>query len=103
MSTPEGKVKAKVKAIIAKFGDKIYSWWPVPSGYGESSLDCILCVNGHFVSIETKAEGKEPSPRQHDCIRRMKLANAYVFVIDGSGQQYRELEVFLHMLCYLDR
>lgn len=46
MPTPESKVKAEVKKVIAKYNDLIDSYWPVPSGYGESHLDCILCVNG---------------------------------------------------------
>lgn len=99
--TPEGKVKAKVKKILAKF--EIYGWWPVPSGYGESSLDFIGCINGRFFAIETKAPGKAPTPRQEECIRRMKAAGAEVFVIDDSAQSYRELEVFLHMMSYPEK
>jgi hypothetical protein len=58
--TPEGKVKAAVNKVLARY-KKIYRFMPVPYGYGESSLDYLICVNGRFVAIETKAPGKKPA------------------------------------------
>lgn len=79
MSTPEGKVKDRVKRILKKY--RCYQFWPVQTGYGAASLDCIGCYNGHFFSIETKAPGKHPTPRQAMTIRDMMDAKARVFVI----------------------
>jgi len=84
MATPEGKVKAAIKKVIAEFGDSIDPFWPVPGGYGESHLDCILCAGAFFVSIEVKAPGKKPTPRQNYRIDMVKRAGGYALVIDGT-------------------
>lgn len=86
MATPEGKVKDAVKKVLAKYGDRIDQFWPVPSGYGESHLDCILCVNGFYASIETKAPGKKPTARQKYRIKTVNDAGGKVFVIDGTNR-----------------
>jgi hypothetical protein len=57
MATPEGKVKAKVKALLKKYG----AWYclPVSAGYGQHGIpDFLVCHRGKFVGIETKAPGK---------------------------------------------
>jgi hypothetical protein len=102
MSTPEGKVKDLVKKALKKFPE-VYSWWPVPSGYGESALDCVYCVNGHFGMIETKAPGKKMTARQEECARRVRAAGGVVFEIDGKPEQIRELEAYLTMMSYPTR
>ena len=84
MSTPEGKVKNAVKKVLSKYKSGIDGFWPVPSGYGESHLDYVGCVNGLFFTIETKAPGKRPTPRQKERIRTVSLAGGKVFVIDGT-------------------
>lgn len=100
MPTPENKVKSEVKKIIDKYGDKIDSYWPVPAGYGESHLDCILCVNGKFVCIETKAPGKKPTPRQKYRIDMVQRANGIAIVIDGTDATttYNQLDNMLRRL-----
>lgn len=77
--TPEGKVKAKVKRLLQKYG--CYQFWPVQTGYGSPTLDCIGCSNGFFFGIETKAPGKRPTPRQRLTIDDMRAAEGAVFVI----------------------
>ena len=91
--TPEGKVKAAVNRVLSKY-KSIYCFMPVPSGYGPSSLDYLLCVNGHFVAIETKAPGKKPTDRQKMIIGQIKRAGGVVFVIDSTDATH-ELETFL--------
>ncbi len=78
-ATPEGKVKAKVKKMLKQYG--CYQFWPVQTGYGAPTLDCIACCNGHFIGIETKAPGKQPTPRQRLTMEDMREAGATVFVI----------------------
>ncbi len=92
--TPEGKVKAKVRRILEKYPR--YEFWPVPSGYGVSSLDCLLCRDGKFVAIETKAPGKTPTPRQLKTIKDIESAGGKVFVIDGD-------QGFAELIAYLER
>jgi hypothetical protein len=98
MATPEAKVKAQVKKILASFGDKIDGFWPVPSGYGESHLDWVGCVAGVFVSIETKAPGKRPTPRQVERIRRVTLAGGHAFTIDGTDDTTTYAQLHAHLL-----
>lgn len=81
--TPEGRVKARVKAVLARF-DGLYSYWPVPTGYGPSGLDCYVCYRGRMIVIETKAPGKKLTPRQCFCKHELITAGARVFVIDGT-------------------
>lgn len=83
-TTPEGKVKARVKDILAQAPGQIFSNWPVPGGYGESMLDCVGCHRGAFFAVETKAPGKQVTPRQQGMIDRMRAAGAAVFVIDDE-------------------
>jgi hypothetical protein len=83
-STPENKVKKKVKGLLAEY-TMLYSNWPVPAGYGTPTLDCIGCHYGLFFAVETKAPGKKPTPRQAEIIRQMVEAGAAVFVVDGDA------------------
>lgn len=57
MKTPEGKIKDKVKALLAEHG--AYQFWPVPMGFGKRTLDCLVCHRGYFLAIETKGAGKD--------------------------------------------
>ena len=95
MSAPEGKVKAKVKALLKRFG--IYSHWPVLNGMGEPTLDCIVCAWGRFVAIETKAPGKQPTPRQQVTMAAMRAAGAFVFVV-ADDDDLNVLEAYLNLL-----
>lgn len=88
-STPEGKVKRTVSSLLRATPD-LYYFMPVPSGYGESSLDYLGCYRGKFFAIETKAPGKKPTDRQNMMIARMKAAGAAVFVIDGDTTELKE-------------
>lgn len=81
--TPEGKVKRDVNRLLDKY-KALYRFMPVPGGFGASSLDYLLCVNGRFVAIETKAPGKKPTSRQKMVIGQIRRAGGEVFVIDGD-------------------
>ena len=55
-ATPEGRVKRDVKTYLASLG----AWWsmPIGSGFGKSGVpDFLVCHQGRFVAIETKAPG----------------------------------------------
>jgi hypothetical protein len=82
--TPEGKVKAAVRKVLDLYKSELDTFWPVPAGYGPSHLDCIICAWGKFVSIETKAPGKKPTPRQKERIASVKRAGGIAVVIDGT-------------------
>jgi len=87
-STPEGKVKAKVKKAFEYLrheGYEIYYHMPVQNGMGAPTLDFIGCFRGQFFAIETKAPGKKPTERQLTTIADMERAGAKVFVYDGTN------------------
>ena len=94
--TPEGKVKQKVKKMLASIPG-LYAHWPVQNGMGSPTLDCIACCRGRYVGIETKAVGKKLTPRQELTMNAMIDANANVFVLD-TDQSIEECRVFLESL-----
>ena len=94
MTTPENKVKAKVKKLLATYGDEIYQFWPVQTGMGAATLDCLVCANAWFISIETKTRGKWLTPRQEQTAAAIKDAGGKVFVVDGD-EALAELKRYL--------
>lgn len=86
MTTPEGKVKARVKRIIKAYGRRVHSRWPVLNGMGEPMLDCVACVNGEMFYVETKAEGERLTMRQALTRQEILDAGGVVFVIIGIDE-----------------
>ena len=64
MSTPEGRVKAKVTRWLKDLGEDCWYFMPVQSGFGRPALDYECTIHGLAVAIETKAPGGEMSPTQ---------------------------------------
>jgi hypothetical protein len=98
VSTPEGKVKARVKKRLKVAG--AYQHWPVQTGYGAACLDCHGCYNGIYYAIETKAPGKHPTPRQEITMEDVRNAGGFVLVVGESfdGEYYsgeQELDAWL--------
>lgn len=85
--TPEGKVKAKVKAVLKAHG----AYWhcPVQNGMGAPALDFMhVQIPGVPVfAVETKAPGQKPTVRQEKTIADIRRAGGTVFVIDGDTQE----------------
>jgi hypothetical protein len=88
-TTPEGRVKRQVSDYLKTISG-LYYFMPVPSGYGESTLDYIGCYRGMLFAIETKAPGKQPTNRQKQIIDAINRAGGSVFVIDGDITQLKE-------------
>jgi pantoate kinase len=83
-STPEGKVKQKIKNILSDLG--IYYAMPMGTGYGNSGVpDFIGCANGRFIAIEAKTKGNVPTALQHKHMRLIESAGGITFVIDEQG------------------
>lgn len=77
--TPEGKVKAEIKAHLVALG--AYVFMPVQTGMGASTLDMLVCINGKFLAIECKrAEGGRTSPRQKFTIGEVQKAGGIAVV-----------------------
>lgn len=77
---PEGKVKARVKALLKRAG--VWSCTPVGSMYGSNGIpDYLACVNGRMLGIEVKAAGGKPTPLQLKVHEDMRAAGAVVLVV----------------------
>lgn len=91
MSTPEGKVKAKVDRMLKQFGVWFFS--PQAGPFGRAGIpDRIACVNGHFVGIEVKADKtKKPTELQVQCMRNIETSGGRCFVVfdDASLDEAR--------------
>ncbi len=83
----EKAVKDHVKKLLR--AHECYFFMPVQSGYGSTTLDILGCHKGRFFSVETKAPGKVPSPRQELVMEVMNEAGAAVFVV-GEHAIYKE-------------
>lgn len=93
--TPEGRVKEKVKKLFKQHG--AYYHMPVMNGMGAPTLDFICCIRGYFLAVETKADGKKPTPRQLVTMADMSKAGAFVFVVANDADLDR-LNAFLTLL-----
>ena len=97
--TPEGKVKAKVKQVLSKFGT--WHYMPVQNGLGRTGIpDFIGCMPivitpdmvgkrlGLFVAVETKAPGKVGSTthNQDRELRGIHEAGGVAIVADDPFQ-----------------
>lgn len=81
MKTEEGALKDKIKAWLKN--RNAYFFMPVQMGYGSTTVDFLCCVNGKFVGVETKAEGKKPTPRQELTIADIRKAGGISFWCDS--------------------
>ena len=94
--TPEGKVKAAITKVLDSYPES-YWFMPVPYGYGESTVDFLVCHYGLFIGIEAKAPGKHPTIRQHQILCQIRGAGGEALVID-SVDACHHLRVFLEQV-----
>jgi len=88
-STPESKVKAKIKKILVEHN--IYYAMPIGTGYGNSGVpDFLCCVNGYFVAIEAKAKGGVPTALQWKNLKQINASGGYTCVINEDNIDYLE-------------
>lgn len=82
--TPEGKVKARVTAILKERG--VFHFSPMTHGYGPSGVpDIIGCYKGRFIAIECKAGKNKPTPLQNRAIDRIRAAKGAALVINEDN------------------
>ena len=92
--TPEGKVKKRLKNLLAPYGGAVYQFWPMQNGMGAPALDVILCFNGFFISIELKAGKKRMTERQeHTALQIRNAGGATLLINDFEG--WLELQSWL--------
>lgn len=88
-NTPEGRIKKSISSYLSTCqilynSIALWDWMPVPSGYGKSGLDYILCINGLFVAIEAKAPGEWLTGRQRETALGILKGGGKVFVISSA-------------------
>lgn len=82
--TPEAKVKAKVKKILADMG--AYYAMPLGTGFGNSGVpDFLVCFQGAFVGIECKANGNKPTALQLHHMMQIRKAGGRSFLVDETN------------------
>ncbi len=80
-TTPEGRVKNKVKMLLKQYPDV---YWVMPRGttLGRTGVpDFLMSVKGTFVGLECKARPNKPTARQEyelECIRKSGGAALWV-------------------------
>jgi hypothetical protein len=83
-TTPEGKVKAKVKALLNKYN--AYQFMPATGGYGRSGVpDIVACVNGHFLAIECKAGNNKLTALQNRELDAIASQGGVVFIANEEN------------------
>ena len=82
--TPEGKIKFKIKKVLDKYESSIYSYMPVPGGYGKQTVDYLGCFHGRFFAIEAKRPGKDPTTKQAQVLADVMIAGGMTFVINDD-------------------
>lgn len=98
MTTPESRVKVKLRKLLKEYPG-IYTYWPVPMGYGRTTLDVLGCFRGQFFSVETKAEGKQPTLRQMTELEGIERAMGRSFIIAGTASPvFAEIRAWLDIL-----
>jgi len=102
-TTPEGKVKERVKKILREHG--AYYFMPVQAGYGMPGLDFHCCFEGRAFCVEAKAPGKHATPRQQLTIEEMEKSGMRIFIVgERQNESYysgeAELESWLLGLTY---
>lgn len=78
MATPESKTKKEIRAYLKEQG--AYFFAPVQTGYGQTTLDFLVCLRGSFVGIECKAPMGRMTPRQGVVIGDIRRAGGRAFV-----------------------
>ncbi len=94
-TTPEGKIKKKLDAMLKRKRDAGVWFFPPQAGpFGRAGIpDRIVCCRGKFIGIEAKADSKkEPTALQIQCMRHIEEAGGKCFLVydDKTIQQVEE-------------
>lgn len=82
--TPEVKVKAKIKKILANYN--IYYAMPIGSGFGNAGVpDFLCCVNGLFLAIEAKAGKGTTTALQDKHIAKIRESGGAAMVVNEDN------------------
>lgn len=84
MSTPEKRVKDKVKAMLKEKG--AYFFMPATAGFGKSGVpDIVACLDGKFWGIECKAQPNKPTALQIKNLEQIHETGGVAIAVDETG------------------
>jgi hypothetical protein len=87
--TPEAKVKAEIKKVLA--GYDCWYFMPMMNGYGRTGVpDFIGCYKGRLFAVEAKSEAGKLTPNQEREIAAIEGVGGKV-VVARSGNAVKEL------------
>jgi hypothetical protein len=86
MRTPEGITKDDVKNVLKEYGDELYAFWPVQTGYGKRTVDCLVCFRGQFIAVEAKRKGARARKFQERILAQVRKAGGYATAIDNADE-----------------
>lgn len=87
MTTPEKKVKDKVKKLLSEIG--AYYFMPATGGYGKSGVpDIVACIKGKFLGIECKAGKGEPTALQEKNLLDISNAGGFSVAVNEHGLEH---------------
>jgi len=91
-TTPETKVKMKVKRILDERG--AYYFFPASNGFGRAGIpDIIVCHRGFFLAIECKAGKGKTTQLQEREINRIKQSCGFALVVNETNYH----DVVIHL------
>ena len=83
-STPESRVKKKVKELLDQMG--VYHFSPMQNGMGRAGIpDIIGCLGGQFIAIECKAGKGKTTALQERELNRILNAGGYALVVNEEN------------------
>ena len=91
-TTPESRVKAKIKAILK--AHNVYYAMPIGTGYGNSGVpDFLCCVYGYFIAIEAKAGNGTTTALQEKNLTNVRESGGVALVINETNLADIEMHI----------
>lgn len=83
-TTPEGKVKDKVKRLFKAMD--VYYAMPATGGYGASGVpDFLVCLKGKFIGVECKAGKGKPTALQLKNLAEIEASGGIAVVVNEEN------------------
>ena len=88
--TPEGKLKAEIKAFLKTLGPSCWWFMPVLMGYGvRGTPDFVGCYKGQTFGIEAKSSGSKQTKWQLECDLAISEAGG-IYILAYSVDDVRD-------------
>ena len=93
----EKRFEMKIRKELEKYNAWVLKTWG--NGIQRAGIpDLIVCLNGHFVGIEVKAEKGKPSELQKYNIKKIKEAGGIAMIV--YPDDFEDLKKLLERLNY---